>query len=234
MRNIVTAILALGLVGCAPSINPQMKAATDGLAANFQPRGQNQAAPTAYEPTPWAVGQWILQRTVDDKGNVAIQRTSVVGAEGSGMWLEMDRQDYFHHHITKILYGHMPRTADEAVEVLQKVVTKTDDQSPQTIDFATNPMASLLKTQFKSAAAAVVVTADVAQAPKESVTVPAGSFEGCAKVAVQVSILGSTLKSTSWFHPAVPINGSVKGVSDDGKWTVELLDFGTTGASSKL
>ncbi len=234
MRNIMTAILALGLVGCAPSINPQMKAATDTLAATFQARGQNQAAPAAYEPTPWAVGQWIVQRTVDDKGNVAIQRLSVVGAEGGGMWLEMDRQDYFHHHITKILYSHMPRTTDEAVDVLLKVVTKTDDQSPQTIDFATNPMASLLKTQFKSVAAAAVVTADVAQAPKESVTVPAGTFEGCAKIGVQVSIMGTTRKSTSWFHPAVPINGSVKGMSDDGKWTVELLDFGTTGASSKL
>jgi len=26
----------------------------------------------------------------------------------------------------------------------------------------------------------------------------------------------------------------VKGASDDGKWTVELLDFGTSGASSKF
>ena len=234
MRNMIPAILALGLVGCAPSINPQMKAATDGLAATFQTRGQSHAAPAAYEPTPWAVGQWIVQRTVDDKGNVAIQRISVVGAEGGGMWLEMDRQDYFHHHLTKILYSRMPRTADEAVDVLLKVVTQVDDKSPQTIDFAANPMAGLLKTQFKAVAGAVVVTADVAQAPKETVTVPAGTFEACAKAGVQVSIMGTTQKSTSWFHPAVPINGSVKGASDDGKWTVELLDFGMTGASSKL
>ena len=55
-----------------------------------------------------------------------------------------------------------------------------------------------------------------------------------AKVAVQVSVMGMSQKSTSWFHPAVPINGSVKGASDDGKWTVELLDFGTSGASSKF
>jgi hypothetical protein len=46
--------------------------------------------------------------------------------------------------------------------------------------------------------------------------------------------MGTTQKSTSWFHPAVPINGAVKGASDDGKWTIELLDFGTSGASSKL
>jgi hypothetical protein len=95
-------------------------------------------------------------------------------------------------------------------------------------------MAGLLKMQFKAVAGAVVVTADVAQAPKETVTVPAGSFEACAKAGVQVSIMGTTQKSTSWFHPAVPISGSVKGASEDGKWTVELLDFGTTGASSKL
>jgi hypothetical protein len=234
MRTILTAVLALGLLGCAPSINPQMKAATDSLAATFQTRGQNQAAPAAYEPTPWAVGQWVIQRTVDDKGNVAIQRLSVVGAEGGGLWLEMDRQDYFHHTITKILYSHMPRTADDAMDALLKVVMKTDDKPPQTIDFATTPLAALMKAQFKVVATSAVVSADVAQAPKETVTVPAGTFEGCAKFAVQVSIMGTTQKSTSWFHPAVPLNGSVKGASDDGKWTIELLDFGTTGASSKL
>jgi hypothetical protein len=234
MRTILTAVLALGLVGCAPSLNPQMKAATDSLAATFQTRGQNQAAPAAYEPTPWAVGQWLIQRTVDDKGNVAIQRLSVVGAEGGGLWLEMDRQDYFHHTIARILYSHMPRTADDAMDALLKVVTKTDDKPPQTIDFATTPLASLMKTQFKAVATSAVVSADVARAPKETITVPAGTFESCAKVAVQVSIMGTTHKSTSWFHPAVPINGSVKGASDDGKWTIELLDFGTTGARSKL
>ena len=41
-------------------------------------------------------------------------------------------------------------------------------------------------------------------------------------------------KSTSWFHPSVPINGAVKGVSDDGKWKLDLLDYGMTGATSKL
>jgi hypothetical protein len=234
MRKFITAVLALGLAGCAPSINPQMKAATDSLAGSFQTQGRSQGAPTAYDPTPWAVGQWVVERMVDEKGNVAIQRISVVAAEGDGMWLEFDRQDYFHHNITKILYSHMPRTADEAADVLLKVLTKTDDKPVQTIDFASTPMASLFKSQFKAVAQNVVVSADVAQASKESVTVPAGTFQNCAKFAVQVSAAGMTQKSTSWFHPAVPINGAVKGVSDDGKWSIELLDFGTSGATSKL
>jgi hypothetical protein len=234
MRNILTVVLALGLAGCAPSISPQMKAATEGLAGSFQTQGRNQAAPGAYDPMPWAVGQWIVQRTTDGKGNVAIQRISVVGADAGGTWLEFDRQDYFHHNITKIFYSHMPRTVDEAADVLLKVVTKTDNKPAQTIDFASTPMGGLLKSQFKAVAQNAVVSADVSQAAKENVTVPAGTFNGCAKVAVQVSVMGMSQKSTSWFHPAVPINGSVKGASDDGKWTVELLDFGTSGASSKF
>ena len=234
MRTLLTVVLALSLVGCAPSINPQMKAATESLAGSFQTHGRNQDAPAVYDPVPWAVGQWIVQRTTDDKGHVAIQRISVVGTDGSGTWLEFDRQDYFHHNITKILYRHMPRTPDEAADVLLRVVTKTDDKPVQTIDFAASPMASLFKNQFKAVASNVVVSADMSLAAKESVTVPAGTFNGCAKVGVQVSVMGISQKSTSWFHPAVPINGSVKGASDDGKWTVELLDFGASGASSKL
>jgi len=233
MRNILTVVLALGIAGCAPSINSQMKVATDDLLALSRPKAATRPRrlPTTHA---LAVGQWIVQRTTDGKGNVAIQRVSVVGADAGGTWLEFDRQDYFHHNITKILYSHMPRTVDEAADVLLKVVTKTDNKPAQTIDFASTPMAGLFKSQFKAVAQNAVVSADMSQAAKENVTVPAGTFNGCAKVAVQVSVMGISQKSTSWFHPAVPINGSVKGASDDGKWTVELLDFGTSGASSKF
>lgn len=87
---------------------------------------------------------------------------------------------------------------------------------------------------FKSVAQNAVVSSDVAQAAKEDVTVPAGTFQGAAKFTATVSFAGMSQTSTSWFHPAVPINGAVKGVSEDGKWKMELLDFGTTGAESKL
>ena len=96
------------------------------------------------------------------------------------------------------------------------------------------PLAALMKGQFKAVVQAGVVPSDLSQTTKETVTVPAGTFQDCAKVPVQVSIMGSTQKSTSWFHPAVPINGSVKASSADGKWTVELLDYGTSGAASKM
>lgn len=39
-----------------------------------------------------------------------------------------------------------------------------------------------------------------------------------------------TFRSKSWFSDKVPVNGMVKSVTDDGKITTELLDFGDSGA----
>lgn len=36
------------------------------------------------------------------------------------------------------------------------------------------------------------------------------------------------------WHPEVPVTGAVKTVSKDGKFTLELLDYGWTGAKSAL
>ncbi len=234
MRKSIVLAFALALGACAPSINPQMKAATDSMAASFQANPRSQAVPATYEPMPWAVGQWVVMRTTDEKNQPTVTRMSVVGQEAGGVWIEFDSQSYYHHNITKILYSKMPRTVDEASDVVLKVVSKNDDQAPQTMDLTTGPLASLQKAMFKSVAQNAVVSSDVAQAAKEAITVPGGTFQGAAKFNVSASFAGMSQKSTSWFHPAVPINGAVKGVSDDGKWKMELLDFGLTGATSQL
>jgi hypothetical protein len=205
MRKSILLAFALALGACAPSINPQMKAATDSLVGSVQVRSL--AAPAAYDPLPWTVGQWQLTRMTNEKGEVAVTRTSVVGEEAGGVWIEIDSQNYFHHNITKVLFSKMPRTADEAGDAMLKVVSKTDDQPAQTIDLVNGPLAGLQKRAFASAAQGAVVSNDVAQAAKEDVTVAAGTFVGAAKFTATVSFAGMTQKSTSWFHPAVPING---------------------------
>ena len=63
-----------------------------------------------------------------------------------------------------------------------------------------------------------------------NVRVPAGIFNGCSKVKTEVSILGSKTVADSYYHKEVPISGLIKSVSDDGKSTTELLDFGKSGA----
>jgi hypothetical protein len=87
---------------------------------------------------------------------------------------------------------------------------------------------------FKSVMRNLVITIDIANLTKEDVVVPAGSFAGCAKVSSEASFAGTTQKAVTWFHPDVPLNGGVKGHTLDGKWRMELLDYGTTGAASKM
>lgn len=72
-------------------------------------------------------------------------------------------------------------------------------------------------------------------AGREDAKVPAGTFRGCAKFDARLDLAGLySVQATTWFHPAVPLSGSVKSVSADGKWTTELLDYGLTGASSRM
>jgi len=42
--------------------------------------------------------------------------------------------------------------------------------------------------------------------------------------------MGKKHLGDSWIHPAVPINATVKSLSDVDDTTIELLDFGLTGA----
>ncbi len=235
MRKTLALVWILGLAACSPSINPQMKAATDSLATSFQSNSRTVAPPSAYQPMPWAVGQWIVQRSVDEKGNVTVTRMGIVGQDAEGTWVELESQDYYHHNITKLLFSKMPTTPDEVGNVLVKAIMKTDAEAPQTMDFAAlGPLGNLQKSMFKSVMKNVVVTTDLNQVTKDDAAVPAGTFTGCAKISAEMSFAGMTQKSTTWFHPAVPLNGCVKGNSDDGKWKMELLDFGTSGATSKL
>ena len=70
--------------------------------------------------------------------------------------------------------------------------------------------------------------------PKEDVTVPAGSFRGVVKFPSTVQAGPFTLRLTGWYHPAIPLGGSVKSQSDDGKITTEVLGYGDSGAQSVL
>jgi hypothetical protein len=66
-----------------------------------------------------------------------------------------------------------------------------------------------------------------------SVTVPAGTFEGTTKSESEVTFQGDTTEGTAWMHPDIPIYGMVKNENEDG-YTMVLLDFGTTGATSSM
>ncbi len=142
-------------------------------------------------------------------------------------------QDYYHHTITRILYSRMPRSPDEAADALQKMIIKKDDEAPKTSDF-TSGAGAFTKALMKKFAPTISAPTSVEGSPKEDATMAAGTLRGCAKYQASFSFGPVEKQVTSWFHPAVPINGGVKGASTDGDYSYELLDYGLTGARSAL
>ncbi len=234
-RHLAVAVAALALGACAPSINPQMKSATDGLLGAVK-GGHNEAAPSSYQPMPWSEGQWVLLRVTDANGNPSVTRISVVGRENGGFWIEQENYDYFRHTLNKVFYSRMPRTAEEAVDAMLKMVSKEDDKPTQVFDFGpTNPAASFTKSLMKHFATGIVVPENPeAAGSKDDAAVAAGTFQACIRYPGSYSFGPVSKQITGWFHPAVPINGAIKGKSTDGEYTLELLDYGTSGAVSKL
>jgi len=222
------ALTAVLCAACAPSINPQMQAATDSLVA--QTKGQaNEPAPSAYVPTPWAAGQWAAFRMLSKEKQPSFSKLSVLPGNGSELWVETESQDYYQHSTTRVLYSAMPRSADEGVDNMLKVVTRKEGEQEVVTDFGPQggPGAAFAKSFMKQHAANVVAPADVSSAPKEDVTVPAGTFRGCARYTATYYFGPLSKTVTGWFHPAVPINGLVKAESVEGDFSMELLDFGT-------
>lgn len=232
-RTVCVAAAALALA-CASGPKPAMKSRTDTLLASGASGTRSVGAFSGtFAPKAWKPGQWILV-AMRLKGEPSVMKLSVVDADSRGVWLEYDTQDYRHRAITKMLYTRQPRTADEAFELLQVMITKSDDEKPQVLDFADpkNPMGALMKGMAKSMLKNMQTNLEELQSlGRQDVSVRAGTFRGCA---------GFTQKGPDgkqhrgFIHASVPINGLVKGDTTDGEFSMELLDFGESGATSAL
>lgn len=86
----------------------------------------------------------------------------------------------------------------------------------------------LMKAMMKSAYEKMIVNLSE-YIDGGSVQVPAGTFSGTTVVNAKTKILGKTIESESWFHPAVPVNGMVRSKSKDEKSVSELISFGFNG-----
>ena len=233
MTRLCAVVAVLACAACAPSINPQMKSATDELIASLK-GVHDEPAPASWEPMPWEVGQWMAMKATSKDGP-SVSKVSIVGREGDGWWVETESWTYYHHNVSKVLYDRRPVTAQEAVDFMVKVVARTDDKAPETFDFGpSNPAAGMIKSMMKHYAAGITGPTSAEGLPRQDVTVAAGSFKGCAKATTSIAIGPLRKEMASLSHPAVPINMAVSGTSTDGEWVVETLDYGTTGAKSAL
>jgi hypothetical protein len=234
MKKLVLALPLALACACAPSINPKMQSATNGLLGASRAK-HSEAAAKAFAPQGWVVGQWAMFKVVDTKEQrPAVMKISVVGKDGDAIWVETEMQDWFRHSISKMLYTKMPRSGEEAADAILKIVTKADDQPVQVLDFTSNqPGIAMMKSMMKSTFQGVFVP-EVEMGKPEDVTVAAGDFKGCATMTARASVGPVKTDTRAWLHPAVPLNGIVKAEATDGSSTMELLDYGTTGAVSAL
>ncbi len=230
---VLSAVLSLAS-SCAPSVKPQMKEATDRMLQ--EARGtHDEPSPSSYDPKPWQQGQWVQWRSVDKNGQPSVSKLSVVEEGEDGIWLEQVHQDYRGRTVTKVLYSRMPKTPEEATEVVQKIISKRDDEEPRVMDL-NDPSGpgGMMRGMTKAMMPSITWPRSPGALPKEDVTVAGGTFRGTVKFPSSVQAGPFQMRLTGWYHPAVPLGGSVKSQSDDGSATTELLGYGDSGARSEL
>lgn len=192
------------------------------------------------EPMPWAVGQWALYEFTDKKGRVAYEKRMVVAKDECGWWVESVSQDDKHRTVSKICFTDMPevetdleKTTKGAMDLVQVMITQTDGKKASVLDFRT-PEGQMMRQMSGALLADAIEQWDwSASQPTEDVTVEGGSFSGAIKSDFDFRVAMVRVSGTSWVHPAVPVNGLVKLVTDKGE-TTELVDFGMEGAESLL
>lgn len=223
--------LALFAAGCLCTAregpDPALAAETARLA---ETRGSHvERAPRSDAPRPWHAGQWALYRRVDASGTHLV-RYSVVGEGTEGLWLETAQLDARTRFVQKQLYARWPRGPGEVAKLLVRGYYRRGGGPVREVDYSTPAGQFAKQVAQETLDAGLWVPVDVRGRPRERAVTPAGTFDGCVRY--QSTGFGRTLDV--WWHPAVPIHGTVKAESTSHDWSYELLDYGETGAASEV
>jgi len=227
LRKIAYLLIVAFIVSCGPSVNPALQKKISDI-FNKKSSSSFNATGKFIRPMPYTIGQWVLIGTVSD-GKKFVSKTSIVGKEGDGWIIETYSINESDESISQICVSGMEKLAKSGnIDDLDILWVQTKDKNGK-VSKIEGPVLSMMKGFYKKGLANMNVNVEGTM-DGGTVSVPAGTFNGTAKVSSEASFLGSTVKSTGWFHSDVPINGMVKSISDDGKYSSELLDFGTSGA----
>jgi hypothetical protein len=217
---------ALTLGACAPSIDAAAKADIDGRVAALQAGGATVPAAASFEPLPLAGGQWSQYKMVDDKGQPSFLTYKVLGEEGGAFWIETLHETYFGRTAQKMLIAFGNRMDPSQIDI-RAVVTLDKHGNVNPMPPAMMP---LLQSTFKGAVSALVI--NLQGLPQESTTVVAGHFDGCFRARTDAQWGPWKSTADSWRHPAVPVSGLVRSQGIDHPFTMELVAFGTSGATA--
>jgi hypothetical protein len=218
-------VFAVFTVGCGASVNQAYKADIDRRVAGLHPGSESYPSSDAIEPMPLAVGQWLELKLVDAKQRPSFMTYKIVGQDGDAFWIETSSTTYTGKTETRMLVNLADRHDVNAIEV--KAFTLRHDGKIQ--EYPSN-MLGIMKSVWKPFVNGLIIR--WVDLPREDAQSPAGSFAGCYKQRATVSFGPYEQTSDSWQHPAVPINGLVRSVGVDKPTSVEMVAFGTTGATS--
>jgi hypothetical protein len=228
MRSSLLLALSFSFVtACAASIDPAMRASVDQQLAAITPADTVFPAPTSSTPMPLAVGQWTKLKLVDKNGRPSFTTYKVVGQDGDATWVEVVTEQYTGRTVLKMLVAFGDRTDVNKVAI-RRVILKQRDRAP--IEYE-QPVLGMVQGTYKSVARALVLRWD--GLGQETKRAPAGTFTGAFTAEAEVSLFGYSSRAKTWSHTAVPVQGLVHSDNDDGS-TIDLVEFGLTGATSEL
>jgi len=234
MRNLAVPFLsavalAVAASACGPSIDPAAKADIDRRVAMLQPGTNAVPAPAGiFAPLPFSVGQWSQYKMINDKNEPSFLTYKIVGQEGDAVWLEMVNEAYTGKTIQKMLVAFGNRMDPGSVEIR---AVKTRDHKGNVTEMPP-PVIQMMQSTYRGAISMLIVSWQ--GLPQESTVVPAGRFDGCFKARTDAQWGPWRSVADSWAHPAVPISGTVRSQGVDHPFTMELVAFGTTGATSEM
>jgi len=218
--------------GCGPKPDPVMVGKVNNhFSANSSKTYKGSGK---YKPMPLAVGQFVTHGNTEDDGTRSVSRTAIVGKEGRGWVLETYTINEHSESVTQMLIvGLENMHTSQGLENIDILWVKIKDENGQ-IQTIEGPTLMMAKSFYKSALQSFDISAITHQASSADISVPAGKFIKTYSADAEMSMMGMTFRSTSWFHEKVPVNGMVKSITDGGKMTSVLLDFGKTGAKSRF
>ena len=225
-------VIVFVIVSCGTSVKPKNQ--SDIKVATSSNKSVTYAAPAVpFEaPLHLQVGQHVRYGIIDKNGEQSVSASSVIGHEGDVWVLESYSLTAGNESWTQLKVAGLDLamvSRDPSDIHIISVRTRNNSDTPTEID---GMVLSMTKGLYKDALSLWTMKT-VPEGKDLSITVPAGTFIGTVKASTTMSVLGSTLTSTGYYHPEVPISGLVKSTASNGV-QMSLLDFGMTGAKASF
>lgn len=203
--------IAAALAGCC-SVDPELKALVDARARSRPLGAAIYPAGGAFEPMQLAPGQWTEHIARGHAEDPTLLRQEVVSAEDEGFWIRQTLTTYYKASTLRFLIVPKEVEGQRLWEVRRVQHVDREGRVREVKDRLEAPEFLFPQRPSESQAPGT------AARPLETVTVPAGRFEGCSLVNAE--------GARQWFHPAVPITGLVLAVEAETAARWELVGFG--------